>query len=242
LKGAASPAEAVVKGGIVVTMLSDDAAVLEVTEGRAGFSQALGPGLHISMSTVSPGINRGLAQSHEALGGFLVGAPVFGRPDAAASARLNIAYSGGESARAKALPILQALGQRTQSFGDDPGAANVVKLCGNFLIFSATQALAESLSVAEANGLGRRETMDFFATTNFACPVYEAYGSRLADEDYSTGGFKLSLAAKDLRLFAAQRSADGMQLKALLEDRFEVALGKGWGDLDVTALAGLLKT
>lgn len=238
---AASPSAAVVAGGIAITMLSDDEALASVAEGPKGFAKALGPGLHLSMSTVSPGINRRLALVHAAQGGSLVAAPVFGRPEAAAAAKLNIPCSGPSGARARALPLLQALGQRVQDFGDDPGAANVVKVCGNFLILAATQAMAETLAVADASGLDREDVMGFFTSTNFACPVYQAYGGRLAVKDYSEGGFKLGLAAKDLRLFAAEPGAEGLQLKGLLEGRFAEALKAGWADMDVSALAKLLE-
>jgi 3-hydroxyisobutyrate dehydrogenase-like beta-hydroxyacid dehydrogenase len=238
---AATPADAVTKGAAVVTMLSDDQALESLAKGPNGFLKPLGNGLHVSMSTVSPALNRRLAVEHTAFGGSLVAAPVFGRPDAAAAAKLNIPCSGPAGARAKALPILKALGQRVQDFGEDPGAANVVKLCGNYLIFAATQALAESLAVAQANGLDRRDVLEFYVSTNFACPVYQAYGGRIADEDYSEGGFKLGLAFKDLRLFGEQSGTRGLKLLDLLENRFGEAMGKGWEEMDVTALAKLVK-
>jgi 3-hydroxyisobutyrate dehydrogenase-like beta-hydroxyacid dehydrogenase len=234
------PKQAVSPGGVAITMLSDDPALESVALGLNGFVPTLGKGLHISMSTVSPELNRRLAKSQHALGGTLVAAPVFGRPDAAAAAKLNIPCSGPEAARARALPILATLGQRVQSFGEDPGAANVVKLNGNFLLLAATQAMAETLAVAQAAGLERREVMDFFTSTNFACPAYQVYGGRLADEDYSPGGFKLSLAAKDLRLFSALAGGHNLPLRGLLEQRFQEALDSGLADLDVTALAQTL--
>ncbi len=237
---AAAPAEAVALGGVVVTMLSDDEALQGVVEGPGGFLDALGGGLHISMSTVSPALNRRLSQAHLARGGALVAAPVFGRPDAAAAAKLNIPCSGPAHARARALPLLRQLGQRVEEFGEDPGAANVVKLCGNYLILSAAQSLAECLFVAGANGLDRKAVMDFYAGTNFACPVYQGYGGRIALGDHSAGGFKLSLAQKDLRLFGLQDGAQGLPLKGMLEDRFREAMSRGWGDQDVTALARLM--
>jgi 3-hydroxyisobutyrate dehydrogenase-like beta-hydroxyacid dehydrogenase len=237
---AAAPAQAVKAGGVAVTMLSDDAALAAVVEGPDGFLKALGAGLHISMSTVSPALNQRLAKAHAQLGGSLVAAPVFGRPDAAAAAKLNIPCAGPAEARIKALPILQLLGQRVESFGEDPGAANVVKLCGNYLLFAATQAIAETLSLAQASGLDRQAVMGFFTGTNFNCTAYHAYGTRIADQDYAEGGFKMSLAAKDLRLFSAQPGASGLPLRALLEAQFAAGHKNGWDALDVTALARLL--
>ena len=44
-------------------------------------------------------------------------------------------------------------------FGEDPGAANVVKLCGNFLIAAAIESMAESLALAEKESVDREEVM-----------------------------------------------------------------------------------
>ena len=58
-----SPAEVSTRGGIVISVVSDDPAL----ESLAGddLAEALGPGgLHISMSTVSPAISRKLAAHH----------------------------------------------------------------------------------------------------------------------------------------------------------------------------------
>ena len=41
-------------------------------------------------------------------------------------------------------------------FGEDAGAGNVVKLCGNFLIASAIEAIGEALALAEKSGLERQ--------------------------------------------------------------------------------------
>ena len=61
---ARSPAEAVEPGGIVVTMLTDDRAVEDVTLGANGILERLGDGIHLSMSTIAPHTARRLAGLH----------------------------------------------------------------------------------------------------------------------------------------------------------------------------------
>ncbi|MDA8250920.1 MAG: NAD(P)-binding domain-containing protein, partial [Rhodospirillales bacterium] len=74
---AATPAEAVAPGGIVITMVANDAALESVAAGAGGFLDRLGAdGVHISMSTVSVGLVKGLAERHAQRGGALVAAPV----------------------------------------------------------------------------------------------------------------------------------------------------------------------
>jgi 3-hydroxyisobutyrate dehydrogenase-like beta-hydroxyacid dehydrogenase len=102
---ASSPAEAVESGGIVVTMVTDDRAVEEVTLGTNGLLDRLGNGVHLSMSTISPRTARRLAGLHRERGSSYVASPVFGKPDVAANGKLWIATSGDVAARARVRPI-----------------------------------------------------------------------------------------------------------------------------------------
>ncbi|MDE1980738.1 MAG: NAD(P)-dependent oxidoreductase [Betaproteobacteria bacterium] len=234
-----APCEAVVPGGIAITMLSNDAALETVTLGREGFADCLGEGgLHISMSTVSPELSRRLAREHALRGSFFLTAPVFGRPEAAAARKLWICQSGDAEAKARAQPILEALGQGIHDFGEDPGAANVAKLSGNFLILSAIEAMAEALALAEKSGLDRKALAGFLGQTIFSCPIYQNYGPILADRVYEPPGFKLELGMKDVRLVreVAESVTLPMPVADLLHARLLSGLAKGRGQLDWTAI------
>ena len=144
------PEDVAVAGGIVLTMLADDQAIEGVCLPAGSFVERLGSGgVHVSISTIAPASARRLAEHHAKYKVAYVATPVFGRPEAAAAKRLWICTSGDATARKRVMPILAAIGQGTFEFGDDPGAANVVKLCGNFMIASAIEALAEALTLAE---------------------------------------------------------------------------------------------
>ncbi|HEY2474137.1 MAG TPA: NAD(P)-binding domain-containing protein, partial [Candidatus Cybelea sp.] len=78
-------------GGIVVSMLDDDASVKALVMGEDALADHLAPdGIHISMSTVSPATTRALAEYHASHGSRMVAAPVFGRPSAAQAKQLRI--------------------------------------------------------------------------------------------------------------------------------------------------------
>lgn len=220
-------------GGILVSMISDDLALEEIALSGAIDRMAPG-GVHISMSTVSPAVARKVARQHEALGVYYVAAPVFGRPEAAAARKLWICVSGAEEARQKVAPVLEALGQKVFEFGEDPGAANVVKLAGNFLIGSALEAVSEALTLAEKNGIDRGRFVELMGQTLFACPVYQNYGRALAEERYQPPGFRLALALKDINLVmgTAASSTVPMPLASLLRDRMLSAVAKGRGEMD----------
>jgi 3-hydroxyisobutyrate dehydrogenase-like beta-hydroxyacid dehydrogenase len=227
-------------GGVVLTMLTDDAALENVCTQPASFIEKLGPGgIHISLSTVSPAISRRMAEHHAKFGVAFVSAPVFGRPDAAAAARLWICVSGPEKAKSRVAPILKAIGQGTFDFGEDAGAANVVKLCGNFLIASAIEGLAEGFVFAEKNGVPASQLADMLGQTFFACTAYRNYSKIIAEKLYEPPGFRLILGLKDMNLVldAATSASVPMPLASLLRDRWLSSLAKGRGNLDWSGIA-----
>src|SRR5260370_3271070 len=124
---ARSPAEAAEPGGVVVTMVSDDRALEEVSLGANGLLDRLGDGVHLSMSTIAPRTARRLAGLHRERGSASVASPVFGKPAVAAEAKLWIATSGDAAARARVRPIQEARSPQVSDFGEYPRAAHLSK-------------------------------------------------------------------------------------------------------------------
>ncbi|HEY6147706.1 MAG TPA: NAD(P)-dependent oxidoreductase, partial [Thermoanaerobaculia bacterium] len=206
------PAGACSPDGIVITMLADDRALEEVVSSD-GFLAALAPGgVHISMSTVSPDAVRRLAVRHANEGSALVAAPVFGRPAAAAARKLWICVSGAAHARDRAVPVLRPLGQGIFEMGDDPAAAAVTKLCGNFLIAAAMESMAEAFALGEKNGVAPSALADLFGKTMFACPAYQNYGATIAEGRFTPPGFTLALGLKDLNLAVAAAGLSNVRM------------------------------
>lgn len=237
------PGEVVEPGGIVITMVAHDAALESVTLGEHGILEHLGPGgVHISMSTISPALAGRMAELHQQRGCTYLAAPVFGRPDAAAAQRLWICVSGDSAAKERVQPILRAMSQGIFDFGANPTHANLVKVCGNFLINSAMEGMAEAMSLAEKNGIDRVNFIDFFAQTLFACGIYQNYGRMIAEKRYTPAGFQMELGLKDNNLVreAAEQSRVPMPLASLNHDRLMSGIAQGRGAADWSALAQLV--
>lgn len=237
---AATPAEAARGAEAVFTMVSDDAVLTELVTGPEGLLHGLAPGaVHISCSTVAPTTTTRLAEAHAAHGSGFVAAPVFGKPDAAASAKLWLGLAGPPAARAKVQPWLTPLGQGVHEFGDDPAAASVVKLCGNFMLGAAIEAMAEAFTLAEKSGVGRQPIYDFLVNTIFDCPVYHGYGRMIASKNYTPVGALPPIIRKDFRLVLdhAQQLATPMPLAQLVHNRMSTTVARGEDDVDWTAFA-----
>jgi 3-hydroxyisobutyrate dehydrogenase-like beta-hydroxyacid dehydrogenase len=236
---ARSPAEAAEPGGVVVTMVSDDRAVEDVTLGANGFLDRLGDGVHLSMSTIAPRTARRLAGLHRERGSRYVASPVFGKPDVAAQAKLWIVTSGDAAARARVRPLQEAMGRQVFNFGDEPGAANAIKLAGNFLFGAAIEAMAEAFTLAQKHGLPRQQTYEFFTQTLFDCIAYHGYGEMIASEHYQPVGARPSLIRKDygLILEAAAEGLVPMPLAGLIHERLTATVAKGRDDADWAGFA-----
>jgi len=230
------------RGEAVITMLADDSAVESMAFGNEGVIASLGKGcLHISMSTISVALSEKLAAAHKEAGLHFVAAPVFGRPEAAAAGELFIAAAGDQGALDACMPLFDALGQKTFTFGDNPSAANLVKLSGNFLIASAIEALGEAMALVGKAGIDRGRYLDFLTSTLFGAPIYKIYGALIAGQKYEPAGFAAPLGYKDIRLAleAADKFRVPMPLASLLKDRLLRVLARDGEKLDWSAIAQL---
>jgi 3-hydroxyisobutyrate dehydrogenase-like beta-hydroxyacid dehydrogenase len=221
--------------------LSDDEALEEMAVNGDGLARALGAGgIHVSMGTVSPAAARRVAAHHEAFGVSYLAAPVFGRPEAAAARNLWICLSGPGAAKARVEPILSSLGRSVTDFGADPGAANVVKLAGNFLLTAAVEAMAEMIALAEKNGIERRRIIDFMTSTLFSSPIHQIYGKSLIERRYEPpAGFRLEMGLKDIGLVlrTAAASHTPMPVANIVRDRMLSGMAKGRAAWDLASLS-----
>ena len=98
-------------------MLADDGAVESVGLRRCGCaSGAWAKGaIHISSSTISVALSEKMTAAHAASGQRFVSAPVFGRPEAAAAAKLFVAAAGAPDAVDACMPLFEAIGQKNFS-------------------------------------------------------------------------------------------------------------------------------
>lgn len=235
-----SLADVATPGGFVFTMVADDRALDSLISAKPSFIEKLGNGgIHVSMSTIAPSTAKRLADEHRKFGVEYVGSPVFGRPEAAASKMMWTCLSGVPAAKQRVRPLLDAIGRGGFDLGDEPSAANVVKICGNFLIASAVEAMAEAFTLAEKNGVDPNVAYSLLTQTLFAAPIYQLYGKFIIDGKFEPARFSMTLGLKDvnLALQAAGLNDMPMPLASLLRDRFLTSLAKGRKDFDWVGIA-----
>jgi 3-hydroxyisobutyrate dehydrogenase-like beta-hydroxyacid dehydrogenase len=226
----------------VFTMLADDIALENVVYGDRGMLAHLPSGaIHISASTISVALSERLTADHARLGQRFIAAPVFGRPEVAAAGRLFVVAAGASDAIERASPLFEAVGQRTFVISEEPRAANLVKLSGNFLIASVIESLGEAMALVSKGGVDKRQYLEILTSTLFSAPVYKTYGDLIAQEKFEPAGFAVALGHKDIRLVlaAGEELRVPLPLANLLRDRFLNLLAHGGEALDWSAVGAL---
>ena len=229
-----SPAAACRGSEAVMTMLADDRAVEEVVFGEHAIASALPDGaIHISSSTISIALARRLAAEHHRRGQKYLSAPVFGRPEAAASKNLLVVAAGPPELVEHCRPLFDAIGRQTFVVGSDPSQANAAKLCGNFMIAATIEAFGESFATLRKADVPPHAFLEIMSAL-FGSPLYANYGRLIADGKFEPAGFALRLGLKDVSLVleAAGEFAAPMPLASLIRDHFLSAMAHGQADLD----------
>lgn len=229
-------------GEAVVSMLSNDDAVEAVTFGADGIIASLAKGaVHVSSSTISVALAERLAAAHSAAGQGFVSAPVFGRPEAAQAAKLFVVVSGDPVAVQAVSPLFDAIAQRAFVISEDPAAASLIKLSGNFLIASVIESLGEAMALVDKAGIDKQQYLDILTSTLFGAPVYQTYGGLIARGEFEPAGFAAALGLKDIRLVlaAGDELRVPLPVASLLRDRFLTLLANGGEHLDWSAVGAL---
>ena len=241
----ASPARSVAEAcaaDVVISMLANDDAVDAVTFGDDGILAHLAPGnTHVSSSTISIAMAERLTVAHAEAGQRFVAAPVFGRPEAAQAGQLFVVAAGEPDSVGDLDAVFDEIGQRTFVISEEPKAASLIKLSGNFLIAAVIESLGEAMALVAKAGVDKHDYLDIMTSTLFGAPVYKTYGGLIAGEQFVPPGFAATLGAKDVRLVLA--AAEGLNvplpIASLLRDRFIALVANGGGDLDWSAVGAL---
>jgi 3-hydroxyisobutyrate dehydrogenase-like beta-hydroxyacid dehydrogenase len=232
-----SPVEAF-QGDVVLTMLSEDAAIRTVLLDTSVLTEARVGLVHVVSSTISVAFAQELVREHGKVGLQYVSAPVLGRPDVAAKGELNVLAGGPPSAVATVRPVLDVIGGRIWDMGPEAPTANAAKIACNMMITMAIEAMAEAVVLTESNGLARDRFFELILGTLFGSRSYQVYSANIANGNYDPG-FKATLGLKDLRLACEAAEAAGAELPMLAAVRRQMAaaVDAGSGDRDWSAMA-----
>jgi 2-hydroxy-3-oxopropionate reductase len=233
--GAASPAELAGQASVIITMLSDDAAVREVVGGQV--LPAVRPGtMIIDMSTVSPALSRELAAQAAQRGAAMLDAPVSGGDVGARQGTLSIMVGGEAASLERARPLLEVLGAKVVHCGP-AGAGQVVKACNQVLVAITIAGVSEALVLGAKLGVEPETILDVLSAGLAGNRVMDVRRDNFLRQQFPPG-FKVDLHHKDLEIALASGGEANvpLALTALTQQLFRQLRAAGRGGEDHTAL------
>jgi len=239
-RAAASVADVCRDRDVVITMLVEDATVIDVALGTSGVCDSLSAeGIHLLMGTHGVATVRALEARHHAKGQHLVAAPVLGRPDLAATGQLGIVAAGADAAMGRVQPLLNVMGRRTFLAGSKPESATAIKLANNAVLGCAMVAMAEGFALVRKYGVVAQVFQDVMTEGLFSAPAYKVYGQKMVDESFDQVGSPIHVGLKDANLIAAAADLARVPMPShnVYRDRLLGAVAHGDGDRDQAVLA-----
>jgi 3-hydroxyisobutyrate dehydrogenase len=231
---ARSPAELAAANDLVITMLADGDALVEVWESPDGLLEGMAPGsVGIDMGTSGPVAFHRVRSAAAERDVVVVDAPVSGSLPAAESATLLIMVGGDEGTNATVIPILDHLGVPVPV--GPAGSATVLKLAVNSVLYGLNQAVAEAVSLAEAAGVKPETTVDILTMGAAGAPLIGYRREQYLDPDSAPVMFSLDLACKDLYLARNRARESGLstpQLERTVEI-IDALIDRGYGSRDM---------
>jgi 3-hydroxyisobutyrate dehydrogenase-like beta-hydroxyacid dehydrogenase len=216
---------------LIISIVSNDKAVEAISYGSKGLIAQMKPGsVHVCLSTIAPSTASMLEEANKEKGIDYCTATIIGRPEAARIRNLVACYSSSTSHKTEVFTILQDLGvARIFEFGGKASTAAAVKVCNNFLMIAAMEAMGEAFNLIERAGGSATDFYEMISNSVFSCPIYKNYGKIIVEKNYKQPGFTSQLGLKDTRLALqlADETNTPLPLADLVKNRFLVNHNRG---------------
>ncbi|MEU4480306.1 NAD(P)-dependent oxidoreductase [Micromonospora sp. NPDC023966] len=237
---AADPADAARRADVVVTMVTDAAAVRAIAVDQ-GMLAALPEGaVWAQMSTIGVTETARLAElvRAERPGVTLVDAPVAGSRGPAEQGRLVVLASGPDQVRDRVAPVFDAVGQQTVWVGP-VGAGSRLKLVNNLLLAFVNEGIAAAVALGDVLGLDRATVHRALRGSPLVSPWAGDKLDRIAGDDYTTQ-YSLALALKDVDLALREVPPGRFPAAEALAGEWRRAAEQGLGGDDLTVVTRAL--
>ncbi|HEV3332429.1 MAG TPA: NAD(P)-dependent oxidoreductase [Bryobacteraceae bacterium] len=199
MKWADSPRAVCAAAEVILSMVTDSAALENIANGPDGVLAGLSGGkIWVEMSTVSPGVSRALAAHAREKGADMLDGPVSGSVLTLEQGKLSVMAGGRKETFERVKPLLLDLGPKVTYVGDN-GLALVVKIAHNLNLTTQMMAFSEGVLLAEKSGIPREVAVDVLTHSAISSPMVQYRGPfvlKMPDEAW----FDVNMMQKDLLL------------------------------------------
>ncbi|MEE6262496.1 NAD(P)-dependent oxidoreductase [Plantactinospora sonchi] len=236
-----SPADAVRRADVVITMVTDADAVYAIAADQGMLAAMAEGAVWAQMSTIGVAGTERIAQlvGERRPDVVLLDAPVAGSRGPAAQRQLVILASGPEQVRDRVAPVFDALGQRTVWAGP-VGAGSRIKLVNNLLLAFLAEGIAEAVALGAALGLDRSAVLGALQGSPLVSPWAAEKLDRIGRDEYGPQ-YSLALGLKDVKLALREVDVDRFGVAGSLAGQWQRAVDRGLGDEDITVITRALQ-
>jgi 3-hydroxyisobutyrate dehydrogenase len=234
---AASITDLVADSDVILSCLTNDAAVHSVYSDSAGVFSSARPGtILLEMSTISPQLSHLLHREASSLGVRMLDLAISGSAPAVEAGTVTLLAGGDQDTFEQCRPIYASLAKQWFLMGG--GSSGVqMKLVVNLMLGIGMQALAEAVSLGEHLQLDKTVLLDVLSKTTVIPPALVGKLKKIETDDYSPQ-FPLRLMSKDMDLIMETARAVGAELTAGCAAKSVLDANlKAKGDLDLSAIA-----
>lgn len=241
-KAVGSAKEAASGADVIISMISDDAALETLSYGPGGaFQGAKSGAVFIDMSTASPSGSARVAEAAQKKGIQYLRAPVSGSTALAVAGTLTIFASGLKEAYDACREIFGCMGQKVFHVGTGE-EARYLKLVMNMMVGLTSAMTAEALTFGEAGGLNWEQMIDVLGESVVASPLIGYKSAMLKSRNY-TPAFTVSQIAKDFDIMMETGKSKNvpMPMTALIRQFWSMLMARGKGEHDFFSLVAIFE-
>jgi 3-hydroxyisobutyrate dehydrogenase-like beta-hydroxyacid dehydrogenase len=237
-----TPRAVVEQVDVVMTMVTNTKALDAVARGEDGILAGLKEGqIWVDSTTGSPANARKLAEEVEALGAFLLDAPISGAPITLEQGKASLMVGGAEEAFDRVKPILEDVGPIVTRIGEN-GQALLLKIAINLSLHVQMTAFAEGLLIAEKGGIDKEVAVEAMLNSVIASPMVKYRGPFVLGHPEGDAWFDCNMMQKDmlLALDAGREFGVAMPTTAVSNELLTAARGMGLDHYDFAIVYDVL--
>jgi len=232
--------EVVTNVDVVITMLTDDAAVEKVMSSDEFISNIKKGATVIDMSSVNPVITKKYADILKEKNINYLDAPVSGGTIGAEEASLAIMVGGDEKTFKQCYDLLKILGNPTLVGPVTSG--QISKLANQIIVGVTIGAVAEAVTLCEKSGTNPNKMIEALSGGWADSKILQTHGKRMISKDFSPKG-KTTTQLKDMTniINAGKAVETHLPISNLIKEMYKDLVADGHGNTDHSSLYNVIE-
>jgi len=232
--------DVVTNSDVVITMLTDDAAVEKVMGSDEFISNIKEGATVIDMSSVNPVITKKYAEILKEKNINYLDAPVSGGTIGAEEASLAIMVGGDEKTFKQCYDLLKILGNPTLVGPVTSG--QISKLANQIIVGVTIGAVAEAITLCEKSGTNPSKMIEALSGGWADSKILQTHGKRMIDKDFTPKG-KTTTQLKDMTniVDAGKAVETHLPISSLIKEMYKDLVADGHGNTDHSSLYNAIK-